>query len=135
VLDELQPPAFFTASQREFFRQAVRSRPGYWIPADVILLESYAICADYVRQAHSPPPGVEITPAQYAKAGRELRTLMRELRLSPYSRDVSGEEAVAEPAGTGLEGAAAWSASSSDAAPQQPAWTRDQADDAPRYAA
>lgn len=121
--DLIAPPAYLTAEQAELFMQAARSRPGYWVPADLIMLEQYAVCAAYIKAAHRRDEGVEINPTQYARAGRELRTLMRELRLSPIVRDPNGQATVAVPAGVNQEAAREFVATR-PAVVGLPAWSR-----------
>lgn len=124
----LQPPAHLSATQREFFRAAVRGRDGYWLESDTILLCAYAVTADYVQSIHC---GAEVPTGAYVKALKTLAEIMRVLRLSPAARD-TGNDAVAPPAGLGGEAAAAFVARNGTgeavASPpppsDMPAWSR-----------
>lgn len=100
--EDLIPPPHLTPTQRELFLDAVRSRPGFWTPSDIILLECYAVAAAFVREAHLDM--TSITPSSYRQALLALRSNARELRLSPYGRQREYDR-VAPPKGNGAEAA------------------------------
>lgn len=83
--EEVQPPAYFDELQLLCWKEARSTRPsGYWVAADLIALEMWAVSAAAIRNAHMDPGSV--TPRQYKDMRAALFEASRALRLDAYTR-------------------------------------------------